>query len=109
MSTHILLRSGESWGRTLKVAGRILCETRKSDLRFLLLKLVQDLPVGDITHLIVLLDNKTLLVAHSTLVFRHQGITSEIRLTHVTVDTTPSIRTLAILALPGFSVSPVRQ
>ena len=96
----------------MKVAGlvgRILFETRKSDLRFLLLEHVQDLPIGDVAHLIVLLDHKPLLVADSTFVLRHQGITSLVRLTEVTVDTTPAIRTLAISVFPWCSVSPIRQ
>jgi hypothetical protein len=56
---------------TLKVAFLMFRIAGEGYLRFLLLQLVQYLPVGDIAHLIVLVHHDGLLVANTPQPFRH--------------------------------------
>lgn len=91
-------------GLTLKVASGVLCITRKGDLRLLLFQLIQDLPIGDIAHLMILFHHDALLVACSILVFWHQGIASAVGLTDVAVQAAPALLAVAVIALSHGSV-----
>lgn len=86
---------------TLKVAFLMFRITGEGHLRFLLLQLVQYLPVGDIAHLIVLVHHNGLLVADTSQPFWHQSVACPIGLTYVAVDAFPSILTITGWALPG--------
>ena len=52
--------------------------TGKGDLRYLGMDLIADGFVGDIAHLIVLVDHKALLIADTIVSCRHQSITGSI-------------------------------
>jgi hypothetical protein len=93
----------------LKVAFLALGCTGESDLWFLLLEHVDDLPVGDITRLVHILDDDSLFVANAALAFGHQGVTSIVGFTHVAVYPAPSFLALAVLALPWSPIAAVRQ
>ena len=67
--------------RTLKAALGLLGVAGESHLRLLLLELVNNLPVGDVAHLMVFLDDEPLLVANPTLAVRHHRIASIVCLT----------------------------
>lgn len=73
----------------------------ESRLRFLRLQLIQDLPVGDVAHLIVLLHDQAFPIAYGSLLLpgRHHGSTRIIGLTQVAVDASPPIVALAAVTL----------
>jgi hypothetical protein len=85
----------------LEVAGFVLLLTREGHLRFPAIKLVHDLAICYITHLKILLDGDTLLVAPATLAFGHHRIAGIVRLADVAVDTGP-----AIFAATGVTFTP---
>ena len=82
---------------------------RKRSLRFLALKLIQDLPVGDVASLIILLYKQAFLEADATRSIRHHGITGLVRLADITVDAFPAIVTVARLALSRLTILPIRK
>lgn len=89
--------------RTLKVALATLLGAGEGRLRLLLLELIQDLPVRDVTHLEVLIDQLSLLVAHTALAFGHERVACLVRLAHIAVYALPSFTALAVLLLPSRS------
>lgn len=92
VSNHTLAGRGRF---TLKIAFFLLGIARKGYLRFLLLQLVDDLPVGDIAHLVVLFHDDALLVANAILPLRHQGIACIVCLTNIAVNAAPALCTVA--------------
>jgi hypothetical protein len=82
---------------TLEVALFGLGITRESRLWLLLLQLIQDLFVGDIADLEVLLDQLPILVADATFAVGHHGVAGIVCLTDIAVDAGPTIVTLAFL------------
>jgi hypothetical protein len=71
---------------TLKIALCRLLVTGERGLRFLVLELVENLPVCDVAHLKVLLDQLAVLVAHTTLSVWDHSIAGVVRLADVAVD-----------------------
>lgn len=94
---------------TLKVAFFRLSIAGKGRLRLLLLELVQYLPVGNVAHLEVLFDHKTLPVANTVDAFRHQGVTSKVVLAHIAVYSFPTLSTVAVFVCPRCPVAAVGQ
>jgi hypothetical protein len=82
---------------------------RKGSLGLLLLERVENLAVGDVAHLEVLIDDQTFAITDATLSLRHHGITSVIRLAHVAVYTLPAFFTLAVVTLTRQSVVSIGQ
>lgn len=99
----------------LEVAGSVLFVARECSLRFLLLKLVENLAVCNITDLIVLSYQLALGVANATLsyaiiVWRHHGIACVIGLAYIAVDALPTIFALTgLVAASWCSVASVWQ
>ena len=59
---------------------------------------VNDLDIGNIAHLVILLDHFSILVANTTRVLWHQRIAGSVLCANIAVDTCPSIRAFAIVA-----------
>lgn len=83
----------------LEVAGSLVGIAAECGLWLLLLQLIQDLPVRNVAHLVVLFDHQAPLVAHSTLTVRHHGIAPLIGGAYIAVDPLPAFFTIAIRAL----------
>jgi hypothetical protein len=83
----------------LKVAFLLFRVTREGGLRLLVLELVENLLVRNVTHLVVLLHQLPVLETHSTLATWYQRITRLIRLADIAVDATPSFT--AVTAVPA--------
>jgi hypothetical protein len=104
-----------SWGRlqreklTLEVALFAVGVAGEGGLRLLLLERIEDLAVGDVAHLEVLIDDQTLAITDATLALRHHGIAGVVCLARVAVYTLPALFTLAIVALARKSVVAVGQ
>lgn len=81
--------------RTLKVTVLGFGIAREGGLRLLVLQGIEDLSVGDVADLEVLLDQLASLVAHSALVVWHHGVASIVGLTDITVDARPAFFALA--------------
>lgn len=73
----------------------------KCGLRLLLLQLVQDFPIGDIAHLVVLLNHHALFVAHSTVPLLGHHVARLIGGANIAVDAFPSLFAVAVLTLAG--------
>lgn len=73
--------------------------TTERSLRFLLLELIQDLPVRNVAYLMVLLDDHALPEAHAVTALGHHGIAREVRLAHIAVDAFPPVLARAFMAL----------
>jgi hypothetical protein len=93
----------------LEVASLILLLTRESHLRFPAVKLVQDLSIGYITHLEVLLDGDTLFVTPAALAFRHHGIAGIVRFADIAVDTGPAFFAATAVAFAPRAVLAIGQ
>jgi hypothetical protein len=91
----------------LKVAGVVVGLTRKRHLGLPALELVQDLAVGHVAHLVILLDRDALLVADASFTIRHHRIARIVRLANVAIDTTPALFAVAGPALSRRSILPV--
>lgn len=74
--------------------------TCNSDLWLLLLQLIQNLPVGDIAHLVVLFHDDARLIANAVFIFGHHSIASLVRFADIAVETTPAVCTFAVIAFP---------
>lgn len=85
---------------TLKVACRFVGVTSECNLGLPPIQNIHNLPVRNIAHLVVLVDDLSILVADSSLllVARHQGVTCFVRRTNVAVDSSPPIFTFAGIA-----------
>lgn len=81
----------------------------ESGLRLLFLELVEDLAIGDVADLVVLVDDQTLTIADATLALRHHGIASIVCLANIAVYTLPTLFTLAVMTLPRQSVVSVGE
>ena len=79
----------------MEVAKGAFPRTAKSGLGNLAVEHGQDLLVGYIAHLVVLIHDLAVLVADTAVAGLHEGITSIILGTNVAVDTRPSIVTVA--------------
>lgn len=75
----------------------------------LLLELVEDLAVGDVAHLVVLVDDQALAITDATLALRHHGVTGVVCLADVAVYALPSLFTLAVVALAWQPVVAIGQ
>lgn len=73
-------------------------------MRNFALEHTQDFLVGDVTHLVVLLDDIALLVAASTIFGFHERVTGLVLGADVAVDTRPSLIAFAGVALSHRSV-----
>ena len=85
------------------------CVARKGGLRGLVLELVEDLTVGDVAHLVVLVDDHTLPVADAFLIIRHERTAGVVAAADIAVYALPAFVTLALLAFPRQPIVPVRQ
>lgn len=83
---------------TLEVALVGVCIARESGLGLLVLELVEDLPVGDVAHLVVLLDQLALLEADATLALGHHGVAGLVGLADIAVDASPAVFAVARVA-----------
>ena len=81
----------------------------ESGLRLLVLQRVQDLAVRNVAHLVVLLDDKTLAVAHAIDAFGHQGIASLVGGADIAIDAFPALSAVALCALAGRPISAVSE
>lgn len=96
------MRQGEL---TLEVALLGLPVAGKGSLGLLVLELVEDFPVGDVTHLVVLVDQLAFLETDAALALGHHGIAGLVGLADVAVDATPAILALASVTGPRGSVA----
>lgn len=71
---------------TLEVALVGLGIAGKRSLGLLVLQRVENLPVGDVAHLEVLLDKLAILVADAALAIRHHGATSVVCFANIAID-----------------------
>jgi hypothetical protein len=71
---------------TLEIAFLRLGVAREGRLGFLVLECVEDLPVGDVADLEVLLDQLAVLVADSAFAIRHHGVAGIVGLADIAVD-----------------------
>lgn len=78
-------------------------------MRLLFLELVEDLAIGDVADLVVLVDDQTLTIADAALALRHHGIAGVICLADVAVYALPALFTLAVMTLPRQSVVSVGE
>lgn len=62
---------------------------------------LDNLLIGDIAHLVILLLHQALLIAHAALVLWHEGVARRVRLADVAIDPRP-----AVIALARFAVRP---
>ena len=88
----------------LEVACLVICVAREGGLWIPLFQLVENLPVGDVTHLVVFVHHNTILVTGTATAFRHQGVAGFVCLAYVAVDALPALLTLT---LPSTSWGPV--
>jgi hypothetical protein len=94
----------------LEIALFCLHVAREGGLGYLVLELVQNLSVCDVTHLKVLAHELSSLEANTALRFWHQRITRLICLASIAIDARPSFLALAfLLATPWASVLAVWQ
>lgn len=95
---------------TLKVASAVAGITSEGDLWDLFAEQVSDLLVGDIAHLVVVLEEVAHLVANTTLVGFHQRVACPVIGAHVAVYTIPAVVAFAAVAFAHGSVLvPPRQ
>lgn len=94
---------------TLEVALFAIGVAGKGGLWLLLLELIENLAVGDVAHLVVLVDDQALAVTNATLALGHHGITGVVCLADVAVYALPALFTLAVMALARQSVVSVGQ
>ena len=73
-------------GLALEIALFRLCIAGEGGLRLLLLQLVENLLVGDVADLEVLLDQLAVLVADSAFAIRHHGVAGIVGLADIAVD-----------------------
>lgn len=108
---HMLaMTASQFWKQpTLEVAFVLLFIARECRLRLLVSKNLQDLLVRDIAVLEVLLHHKTVLVANCHLFTRNQSAASIVCLTHIAVDASPPISTVALCSLPRRPVPAIGQ
>jgi hypothetical protein len=88
----------------LEVAVAVGFVAGEGDLRNLAAKEITDLPVCDIAHLVVLLDNVPFLVADAALITFHEGVAGRILGTDIAIKTGPAIIAVASLARAHRSV-----
>ena len=93
----------------MKIALASLVMAREGDLRDLILELIQDLLVGDIALLVVLLDHETVFVADSTIFCGNKRATHSVRFANVAVYAFPPIATFAFFALPWHPLLAIGQ
>jgi hypothetical protein len=94
----------------LEVALARLLVAREGRLRLLVLELVEDLAVRDVTHLEVLMHELAVLEANTALAIGHQSITGLIGLAHIAVDALPPVFAITRLrTASGCSIAPVGE
>jgi hypothetical protein len=81
----------------LEIALGSLLVAGKGGLGLLVLELIEDLPVCNVAHLEVLLDELAVLVANTTLAVWHHGVACVVRFADIAIDACPTIATLALL------------
>jgi hypothetical protein len=99
----------QRWRHTLEIALFAVGIAGEGGLGFLLLELIEDLAVGDVAHLVVLIDYQALTITDATLALRHHGVAGVICLADVAVYTLPALLTLAVVALARQSVVSIGQ
>ena len=83
----------------LEITRLMLGVAAKCRLGLLLFQLVQDFPISDIAHLVVLLYHHALFVAHPTFALLDHRIARLIGCANIAVDAFPSLFAVAVLAL----------
>jgi hypothetical protein len=78
-------------------------------LGLLLLELIENLAVGDVAHLVVLIDDQALAVTDATLALGHHGVAGVVCLANIAVYTLPALFALAVVALARQSVMSIGQ
>ena len=94
---------------TLEVALFAVGVAGEGGLGLLLLELVKNFAVGDVAHLVVLVDDQTLAITDATLALGHHGVAGVICLADVAVYTLPTLFALAVVALARQSVVSIGQ
>ena len=92
---------------TLKVTRFIFVFARKRDLRLALFQLVQNLAVGHIAHLVVLLHCESLGITDASFAIRHHRVACIVCFANVAVDSIPSVFAIAVLVLARPAVDPI--
>jgi hypothetical protein len=92
----------------LKVAETCVLIAHKGGLGNLAFKHRKNLRVGDVAHLIVLLDDFTVLVAYTIFSSLHQGVAGLVFGADVAVDARPALITVAGITISDGSVSTSR-
>jgi len=85
----------------LELAGGMVGIAGEGDLGDPRVDLIEDGFVGDIAHLIILLYDEALFIAHTTLAQRHQSIACLVGAADVAVDAFPAVFALACISFPG--------
>lgn len=85
---------------TLEVTCLLLGIARKGNLGLLLLQLVQNLPVGNIAHLMIFFHDNSFLVAGAIFSLWHQSVACTVRFANIAVDPAPTVFTFALVAFP---------
>lgn len=94
---------------TLEVASRILLVASECDLWNFLFQKISNLPVCNLADLVILLDNFSILVAHTASALWHQCVASFVGLADVAIDSTPSFVALAVLVCSKWTILSICQ
>ena len=94
----------DGFARTLEIAHLLFRLACKSSLRDLAIEHVQDLFVGDATHLVILLDDLAILITNTAIAGLHQGVAGLVLGADIAVDARPAFVAIAMLALSHLPV-----
>lgn len=94
---------------TLKVALARCLVAIKGDLRLAAAEHVKNWLVGDIAHLVVMVDDVAHLIAYSAFILWHESIAVLVFGANVAVYTRPSLVTGALVAAPHRSIFAARK
>lgn len=90
---------------TLEIAKACLLFAGEGGLRDLSREHVQDLSVGHVAHLVVLLDGLAILVADTAFRGRHEGVASKVVGADIAVQAGPAVVALAFVTLSYWPIS----
>lgn len=88
----------------MEVANARFLVASKSGLRYLAVEHGEDLLVGNVAHLVVVLHDFTVLIANATIARLHQSIAGLVLGTHIAVDSSPALVAFASVAGSNRSV-----
>lgn len=93
----------------MEVTGAVLGVASEGYLRPPAIKDIYNLLIGDIAHLVVLMNDLSILVTDTALLGRHQGITRLILGANVAVDSSPTLFAFAIVTVSQWPIASICQ